>query len=531
MLLFHGIKYQFGSPINFSVSYNLTSSLLMMLERYDQNSGNFEKTSDELSQRINAMYKSKDLLGVLKPDHRKKIAIHLRAKEMLSFISSHDQAEEILEIFRELSYPGEIGEKWNKIKQIMVAKFNLSSTTSPNQGSKDGWDTETCRRLLHAIVLIMMDQTAERPPANIILKFIPNSFPDHVWQTTDKSDTSNKVQWTPQDPHCSFEYLLSEFLAEYYQKALGQNVVLSDASESLPEEPDLSDAKFISMNILLPETEDSSPQLPIEDTMEESFLRFQRSMYKLYKETGLRVLAGMLYSLSRNSTQSRVSLNLPDLLRLIYGNRYSRGGEKRMIAFEQILDQMLNLKVVRKYTKENKIYSKITNLLNLETSVKYLGVEEYQHEGHVERYELVKDELLVRSSNNIKPLGYALKFLPEEFFQDQNKNGFFFEIGAYLSNCWFDEYEMNRGTTTKTPTEIINKGGLYVTKSGMYRAVNQIKRTLGYLKEKNYISYLYFNSDTSISAFDQKYTIAASEVTRKALARNFGGTQHNQIPL
>ncbi|KAK3584222.1 hypothetical protein CHS0354_035303 [Potamilus streckersoni] len=487
MLLFHGIKYEFGTPKRYNTRYDLTASLKTALRFLDDAAGNVAQTLNKIDESVIRPQKS----DTAHLTHiRTQNAVLLRAKDIVTFIGQFENVPCVLPVLRTLAGEGTPDLKWLKIKAEIYARF---STQTHAPGVFLFGEGSPFITILRAVRLFLLDLIPERPPANIILKFIPGQFPEHIWSSTDNISERERNEWLPENPLGTADFLTGD-LIDYIYINITRTSHASVFTKSVNNSPKylqagekpLPDAVFVSFQE--PDEEETEP-LPLHDTLYETLLRFQCAIAQRHKSSGLRYLAALLYIFYEHPYDSVCTVNTADEVEKLCGRGILSGDSAERTIFRQVLDAFLDIQITRVYQRNGSEFARRNFLVTPLADTGSLKRDRTELDDNCAT-EYLKDILLVRTSDNMKPPGYAFRFVPEALFRIPKPTPYFFEIIAFLANIWYDTYEQHDSRVTLSLEDLMRQSGLLIPKRARSTAAESVKKTLAFLHEKRYISHL-----------------------------------------
>ena len=529
MLHFHGIRFKNGIPERFSKRYELLTILRQLIEQLASNEYHFERVRDSIRDELERLYTEK----ANNQQKRRFISAQLSRKRDLLYFLFKDKKliPQKIQLAKILLERKTIEGKWKLMVELFHQKIFPAYSDELLEVILSSPD-HPIYRLLQTIHLFFLEQTEERPPANIQLKFIPLKFPTVLWIHTEGTVQNADAFWTPQDTCCRFQYLSSSLLV--------RPQLLGESSKSIETKPPIASSK----QKKLPSNFYHQGALPAQISLEyqakgrnpkqlelipespaETLITFQKDIQKSFSHEGLKHFLAIMKQLTQQDNVLGQFSFVAHFQRL-YKHLPINPSSKALDLTHLILDSLQNLKVIRRWQEGNDWLERKQPFLT------YLGEETTSSNSHevsnLPKYLYQIDPLFISTKHHPYGFGTSLSLIEDAIFQESTRqHALLTGLAAYLNGSWLLEFPQQEGVLEKNAEEIFAGCSFNISASGKYRMIHKLRDELSYMEKKNYISNFKVISSREKNPWKDIYRIRAP---RTSLQRIKSIHQHALAP-
>jgi hypothetical protein len=347
-------------------------------------------------------------------------------------------------------------------------------------------------RLLQATALFNFDLCDEEPPPNVTVRFRPRRFPEHRWEARGGAAADGTdwlaAGWEPAHPLCRWSYLSADLAHSLYRGSAPARAETSSSWES-PAAEAHSEAAQERLYCRIGgrfQTGGAAIQLDlIPATPESVLLELQRNVHRRHGADGLRLFAALMARLDRSRRAIAYSLPLAEVAMEALGEvRPGRTRASRLAKAHAVLERMSEVECLRIREANGKPTLHHGRLLTVVgRSDDWRGGAAEHPAGvppeHDPCCEVLVDPLFYRPGGTT--LGEAYRDLPEAVSgAEPRRHPYLPPLFVWLRCAWGLTGD---GVLHLSARQIFHDSGLWVSPASPYRAVEQLKRELGHLKE------------------------------------------------
>jgi hypothetical protein len=365
--------------------------------------------------------------------------------------------------------------------------------------------------LLQAAALFNFDLCEEEPPPNVAVRFRSRRFPEHRWEARGGAAADGNdwlaANWEPEHPLCRWSYLAADLAHSLYRRGApgrleAQRLEAQRQEAQRPAAQRAAAQPSIAASLDAPpaavperlfcriggrfETEGGARQLDLIPASPDSvLLELQRNVHRRHGADGVRLFGGLMARLDRSQAGTTYSLPLAEVAMEALGEvRSGRTRTSRLAKAQAVLDRMGEVECTRIRESSSKATLRSGRLISV------VGRSDDWRGGATEvplaappsehpHSEVLLDSLFYRADGST--LGDAFRDLPRPVHDaEPRRHPYLLPLFVWLRRAWGQSAD---GTVQLSARQIFHQSGLWVSPASAYRAVEQLKRELAYLKE------------------------------------------------
>ena len=507
-------------------SIQLEPALMELVKLYDRFGGPLPQVSQTIEEQIERC------LGEAGPG-RERVQSHLhvllRARDLNRYAAEHPPLAPLkVSIYEHLLFHRSTETRWASIREALLAGLDLLCK-APWPGLAVNLErykqalsdrAGPVGRLLSLIALFNLELDGESPPENTMLHFPKGAFPLHVWELCSQGGHSALYNapegWSPGNPLCRWEYLAADLLHALLRaevRARGGSLLSRPGeapqpwrSEAAPDggpPPPEEASGSVFCRIEDSEEGPEGDQLELFPFDPSTFLaEVIRATHRREGAEGVKLLALLMGALAQSRPGCPLTVNPMELAALAAGTDLTaRGASARVKRLERVIGLLSRIQLTRIESTGGRESVRTSRLLTLlersafRTPEKSAGDGDAGRrepdlgeagEGLPERITLLTDPVFHRGGAD--NLGRPFLQLPEALLAWSGKDHpYLIALYGYLARCWAGSGTAEPAPVERSAAQLIAEAGLWVSRTGRYRALEALKADLTLLAEQGWL--------------------------------------------
>lgn len=493
---------------HYRYTIHLEQSLVELFKVYDEAGGAVPHAGALLDARL-----ERCLGDARSPRHLVQGRLHTlrRAKDLHQFLISEPELRTIkLQLLEHVLFERTPEARWAAVRELLLRHIDTICGTPAAGllGNAEIYKEQLSRRtsplgrMLIATALFNFDLAAEEPPPNLVIRFRNGAFPDHGWEcrggTPRDAQAARAAGWTPDHPLCRWEYLAADLAHTLFRR---EQPAPRDVRHSSPRAagphgagPASPEAVRVYCRIEGAGGE-AARQLELLPTDPESLLTgLQRTIHRRHRSEGVRAFAALLARLDDSGAGEPVTFALSEIAEAAFGPlRRGRQRRARIGRVRAVLERMAAVECTRVFAGEHGRTARSTRLLTvIGRSAEWPhalagagGAQAPLPEGEPEdeRLTVLLDPVFYAEAE--ETLGSPYVGLPAALLDEEGvRHPLALPLFVHLRRLWARSPD---GVHHAAAERLFAECGLWCRSDSPYRAVEQLKQALGYLKQAGLI--------------------------------------------
>ncbi|MDH4224239.1 MAG: hypothetical protein OEW12_01165 [Deltaproteobacteria bacterium] len=535
MFLFKGSSRDGQIVKRYSRALRLGDSLSQLFSLYDSTGGPNEEAEKMIAHLVDNC--------LVEPSSTREMAqsrMHtlLRARDIHRYLMEEEDLLPVkIRLFEHLLFHDSPLDRWVKIRELLIQYMDLICR-SPMAGSgfnqelyKQQASMRTSRlgRLLMNTALFNFDLDEETPPANLMIRFKKNQFPEHTWEISGSGEGragSHLAEsgWHPANSLCRWEYLGTDLIHSLLRQnrggaaAFGGSSGAPEAAGNRQQLRELPPHQLYCRFDKSQGTKETTEQLDLFPVKPDSILwELARIIHRKMGPEGLRRYAMLMDRISHSRRGEAVSLDLAEFAspgdKTALTPRSMKEGIKKA---QGVLAIMADAELSRVFTRGDDCTlqtSRLVTVLNKAENWKMAGdameaLPVPPQETIGRQVSLMVDDVFYLPHG--ATLAAPFQNMPEDILGSREKDHpYLISLYVYLRRVWAEEWEASQGVVRRTAADLFREAGIWVSPTGRYRAIEGLKRELSHLREAGYLARWRMSRGDTRDAMDDLYFLEA----------------------
>ena len=527
MLVFQSLQKSNGSVVRKDHAIQLEEALRDLFTTYDRLGGAQADVGKALSHQIDQCLGAQ---GAARDRLQTRVATLFRAKDLHGYVVAEPQWQDLkLQIMEMVLFHRTSIERWAAIRPLLLE--NLSALCGSGRSARVEMEqvkremthrSSRISRLLQIVALFNFDGDAEKPPENMMIRFIKGQFPEHCWETTAKPGAMAALalgsSWAPSEPLCRWEYLAADLLHTAVRQRFGKDAKGAEQGRrELPMEGgERGDVQWYCTLEPASRTGNQGEQLPLLSLQPAGTLaELQRDIFRKWGAEGVRALAVLFERLASESPGRVVSVNLEELAQAGSQTGVSqRKRDERLRKLWQVLERLSLVEIhqVREVEGRTTIHSApLVALLEVgRESRRNPGESAFRSQDDTPGQSVrlfVEDCFYHGAGPGFAPF---YRQIPDGLLDaDPKHNPLAMSLYLWLRSTWESETQTEHGVVSLSARQLLFDAGIWVSESSRYRSLENLKRDLEFLQVGGWLGRWKIFRNSSRDAMEDTYRMEA----------------------
>lgn len=497
MYVFKGSTRQGGGIRHYRYALHLEQSLVELFKLYEEAGGPAPVVEPMIEERINAA------LGEVRGS-RELLQAHLhtllRARDIHRFVTGEPELVGLKQrLIEHVLFHRRLEPRWAAIRALLLEHIDtVCGAPLPGAGCHHELHKEHLSRrdgrlgrLLVATALFNFDLSEEEPPANRVLRFRRNGFPEHWWEYRAGAAGTAVAEgdWCPREPLCRWEYLAADLAHALFRPR--------PAPRRLPRGPAGAEAGAWAapggepgerLYCRLAPEEAPLQQLELFSAEPESLLPgVQAHLHRRYGAEGIRILAALLEQLDAAPPGLPVALDLVHAAERAFAPAAgARRRNSRLRKVAAVAERLARVECHRVSGEGPACTLRTSRLLTVLDRAGPWEPEARADDAPQREVRVLPDPVFHRPDG--ATLAAPYRDVPAPVWEaDGRAHPYLLGLYLALRRAWARDWERHQGRLELTARRLFAEAGLWVKESSGYRAVERLKQELGHLREEGYL--------------------------------------------